>query len=89
MIEILLSFRVLGCFFQYFSTVLPDVRKSGRSRFTSNDVNKFIPKKCKTATYERSFLVRECRIWNCLVDELDFSSVTVASFKSVLFSKLL
>ena len=32
------------------------------------------------------FLVRACRIWNCLVDELDFILVTLTSFKSVLFN---
>ena len=41
----------------------------------------------KTATYQRPFLVRPCRIWNFLVDELvDFNSVTIVSFKSVLLN---
>ena len=64
------------------SSVLRDVRKSRRT----SDVNKYIPKKCKTATYQRIFLVRACRIWKSLVDELDFSSMTIASLKSVLFN---
>ena len=34
----------------------------------------------------KSFLVRACRIWNCLADELDFSLVSLISFKSVLFN---
>ena len=32
------------------------------------------------------FLVRACRIWNCLVDEPDFSLVTLTSLKSILFN---
>ena len=42
--------------------------------------------KCKTTTYKKSFLFRARRIWNCLADELDFSLVSLTSFKSVLFN---
>ena len=45
-------------------------------------VNKYIIKKCKTTTYQKSFLIRTSRIWgNCLADEVDLSSSTLASFK--------
>ena len=54
-------------------SVLPDVRKYRRTRSTTTNIKKYIPKKCKTTTYQKSFLVRACRIWNCLADELDFS----------------
>ena len=33
-----------------------------------------------------SFLIRTSGIWNCLVNELDLSSSTLASFKSVIFN---
>ena len=36
--------------------------------------------------YEKSFLIRTSRIWNCLADEPDLSSSTLASFKSVIFN---
>ena len=50
-------------------------------------VNKYIIKKCKTTTYQKSFLIRTSRIWgNCLADEVDLSSSTLASFKSVIFN---
>ena len=52
----------------------------------SDMINKYIIKKCKTSTYQKSFLIRTSRIWNCLVDELDLSSSTLASFKSVIFN---
>ena len=68
------------------SSVLPEVRKHGRrTRSSTSNVNKYIIKKCKTSTYQKSFLIRTSRIWNCLVDELDLSSSTLASFKSVIF----
>ena len=47
---------------------------------------KCIIKKCKTTSYQKSFLVRTSRIWNCLADEVDLSSSTFASFKSVIFN---
>ena len=37
-------------------------------------------------TYQKSFRIRTSRIWNCLADELDLSSSTLASFKSVIFN---
>ena len=50
-------------------------------------VNKYIIKKCKTTTYQKSFLIRTSRIWgNCLADEVDLSSSTLASFESVIFN---
>ena len=39
-----------------------------------------------TTTYQKSFHIRTSRIWNCLADELDLSSSTLASFKSVIFN---
>ena len=69
------------------SSVLPGVRKYGRrTRSSTSNVNKYIIKKCKTTTYQKSFLIRTSRIWNCLADELDLSSSTLASFKSVMFN---
>ena len=48
------------------SSVLPEVRKYGRrTRSSTSNVNKYIIKKCKTTTYQKSFLIRTCRIWNC------------------------
>ena len=67
-------------------SVLPEVRKySRRTRSSTSNVNKYIIKKCKTSTYQKSFLIRTSRIWNCLADELDLNSSTLASFKSVIF----
>ena len=60
---------------------------SGTNRKCS--IQKIKPAKWKAwrfCTYQRSFLIRTSRIWNCLVDELDLSSSTLASFKSVIFN---
>ena len=67
-------------------SVLPEVRKySRRTKSSTSNVNKYIIKKCNTTTYQKSFLIRTSRIWNCSADELDLSSSTLASFKSVIF----
>ena len=69
------------------SSVLPKVRKYGRRiRSSTSHVNKYIIKECKTTTYQKSFLIRTSRIWNCSADELDLSSSTLASLKSVIFN---
>ena len=68
-------------------SVVPEVRKyGGRTRSSTNNVNKYIIKKCKTTSYQKSFLIRTSRIWNCLADELDLSPSTLTSFKSVIFN---
>ena len=47
--------------------MLPVVRNVGIvTRSSSSNAVSFIHKKCKTATYQRSFFVRACRIWNVL-----------------------
>ena len=69
------------------SSVLPEVCKYGRrTRSSTSNVSECIIMKCKITTYQKSFLIRTSRIWNCLVDELDLSSLTLASFKSVIFN---
>ena len=40
----------------------------------------------KLNMYQKSFLIRTSRIWNCLADELDLSPSTLASFKSGIFN---
>ena len=40
------------------SSVLPEVRKYGRrTRSSTSNVNKYVIKKCKTSTYQKSFLI--------------------------------
>ena len=86
LLDLVFFFKITHGLVNVDPSVLPDVRKYRRTRSTTTNVNKYIPKKCKTTTYQKSFLVRACRIWNCLVDELDFSLVTLTSFKLVLFN---
>ena len=48
------------------SCVPPEVRKcSKRTRSSTSNVSKCIITKCKTTRYQKSFLIRTSRIWNC------------------------
>ena len=43
----------------------------------------FIPKKCKSFTYQRSVFIRACCIWNALPDNLR-NNITLTTFKKIL-----
>ena len=45
----------------------------------------FVPKKCRTSTFQKSFFIRTTRIWNLLITRLDLDNVTFENFKSVLY----
>ena len=92
LLDLTLFFKLTHGLVNVNSSVLPEVRKYGRrTRSSTSNVNKYIIrniifKKCKASTYQKSFVNRTSTIWNCLVDEVDVSSSTLASFKSVIFN---
>ena len=43
----------------------------------------FVPKRCRTSTFQKSFFIRTTRIWNLLTTRFDLDSVTFPNFKSV------
>ena len=45
---------------------------------------KFLERKCRTTTYQKSFLLRSTRLWNTLADELNLNMDNLSSFKSVM-----
>ena len=45
----------------------------------------FVPKKCRTSTFQKSFFIRITRIWDLLITRLDLDNVTLENFKSVLY----
>ncbi len=64
--------------------LIPITRRSTRS--TSTNIVKYVISKCKTTTYQKSYLIRSCRIWNTLADELNLKMDNLTTFKSVLFN---
>ena len=73
LLDLIFFFKITHGLVNVDPSVLRDVRKYRRTRSTTTNINKYIPNKSKTTAYQKSFLVRACRIWNCLPDELDFS----------------
>ena len=47
---------------------------------------KYVIPRCKTTTYQQSFIIRACRLWNALVDELNFDTDNISYFKRILLS---
>ena len=45
----------------------------------------FVPKKCRTCTFQKSFFIRTTRSWNLFITRLELDNVTSENFKSVLY----
>ena len=76
------SFIVLICHKRTKNSFLSDISKMQLDFY---NIIKY-RYKFKQIIHNKSFVIRTSRIWNCLVDELDLSSSTLASFKSVIFN---
>jgi hypothetical protein len=64
-----------------FSQINRRTRRTTRS--TSSNRLKYVIPKCRTTTYQKSFLVSACRVWNYLADELNLTKDTsITVFKS-------
>ena len=67
--------------------IIPErnVGKTRRTRATSNLESILLREtKCRTVTFQRSFINRSTRIWNILPDELRHQSLRLVKFKSLL-----
>ena len=62
-----------------------DPPERGTMSYNINDIDSFMPKKCRTSTFQKSFFIRTTRIWNLLITRLDLDNVTFENFKSVLY----
>ena len=67
-------------------SVVPFVCKCAqRTCISVTSSQSFVPKKCRTSTFQKSFFIRTTRIWNLLITRLDLDNVTFENFKSVLY----
>ena len=67
-------------------SVVPYVRECARrTRISVTSCQSFVPKKCRTATFQKSFFNWTTRIWNLPITRLDLDNVTFENFKSVLY----
>ena len=82
-LDLTLFFKITHGFVE--SSAPPVIQVTHRAtRSSSNNSIKYVIRKCKTTTYQQSFFVRTCRIWNRLIDVLHFNTDSVSVFKSVL-----
>ena len=66
-------------------TIVPIARSTRHTGLSANTaVTKYSVPKCKTSTFQRSFIVWKVRIWNTLPDELNLSVNNVNDFKRAL-----
>ena len=66
--------------------IVPVVRECvRRTRIFVTSSQSFVPKKCRTSPFQKSFFIRTTRIWNLLITRLDLDTVTIENFKSVLY----
>ena len=67
-------------------SVVPFVRDCARrTRISVTSSQSFVPKRCRTSTFQKSFFIRTTRIWNLLITRFDLENVTFGNFKSVLY----
>ena len=86
-LDMVFFFKVTHNLVNLKPSVLPVVRKSSRTTRASTGIApKYIVPRCKTSTYQRSFLVRCCRIWNVLAEDLELTMNNLNTFKSAMLS---
>ena len=81
-LDIVFFYKTVNNLVSIDSEALPASRQLTRStRSSSSNAITYIPKRCRTVTYQRSFFIRACRTWNVLPAELRISHISLASFK--------
>lgn len=63
----------------------PTTRTSRPTRSSTSNSPKYVVPKCRTVTFQRSYIIRATRVWNNLVDELKLDTDSLSSFKSIMF----
>lgn len=81
-LDIVFFYKAVNNLIYVNSDALPVARQPVRiTRYSSNSSVTYIPKKCRTLSYQRSFFVRCARIWNVLPESLKEHNQTPLAFK--------
>ena len=86
-LDLVFFFKCIHGMVNINNNVLPPTQN--RERITrSADTNclMFITTKCRTATFQKSFLSRCARVWNILPNELTSKNASFGSFKNRLYN---
>ena len=87
MMDLVFLYKATNGFIDINRSILPTIRRSARvtrSCHTSNATT-YTTKRCRTLTYQRSFLIRASRIWNSLPTYIRDNSLSLVSLKNKLF----
>jgi hypothetical protein len=85
-LDLMFFFKAINGIITVPKEILP--KRSIPSRPTrsssNNSVISYHPRKCKTATYQRSFFIRATRTWNSLPEHLRLDNLSITLFKKSL-----
>ena len=82
-LDLVFFFKAVSGFVDVSHDVLPEVISETRTTRSSSDNQiSFRPAKCKTTTYQRSFLIRATRTWNSLPPTLRSPGINIRQFKA-------
>ena len=68
------------------TSVVPVIYAEQRATRSSSSNTKYVIPRCKTTTYQKSFIIRACRLWNAPVNVLNFDTDNISYFKRILLS---
>ena len=86
-IDIVLFYKLIHGRVSIDTNLLPSTTNNNRRETRSSDTDhlKFSTNRCKTTTYQRSYLNRTTRLWNILPKELTGINISLTQFKSGLY----
>ena len=86
-LDIVLFYKLIHGHVSIDTNLLPSTTNNNRRETRSSDSDhlKFSTNRCKTTTYQRSYLNRTTRLWNILPKELTGINISLTQFKSGLY----
>ena len=78
LLDLVFVYKATHNMIQLDPSVVPFVRECARrTRISVTNSQSFVPKKCRTSTFQKSFFIRTTRIWNLLITRLDLDNVAL------------
>ena len=85
-LDLVFYFKCVNGIININGNILPSIQIRQRAtRSADPDCLKFTTPKCRTATFQRSFISRCARVWNVLPKELRTKNISLGRFKSDLY----
>ena len=82
-LDLVFFYKIINNLVSVDQTILPTEQTHRSTRNSSNPHTLlFRPPKCRTSTYQHSFIPRTCRTWNTLPGELRRRGLSLCLFKS-------